>query len=98
MAKKKKRSVDPSEEFLRKLKQLSSGLIHMAATLDFQYRSSGSLFEDTTFDADGCDEIIRYLGARAEGIRFMTLMLHDSGTHKINPDAAERIRDMEIPT
>lgn len=95
--KKKKRSVDPSEDFIRKLKQLSSGLIHMAATLDFQYRSSGSLFDGTSFDADGCDEIIRYLGVRATAIQTMLLVLHES-SHPINQDAADRIADMEIPT
>lgn len=98
MAKKKKRSVDPSEEFLRKLKQLSSGLIHMAATLDFQYRCSGSLFGDDLLDEDMSQTLVDQLAEACEGVREGTLHLHDSGTHKINPDAAERIRDMEIPT
>ena len=94
--KKKKRSVDPSEDFIRKLKQLSSGLMHMAATLDFQYRSSGSLFQPEEYEIQ--QSLLEQLAEVGEGVREGILKLHNTETHPINQDAADRIRDMDIPT
>ena len=98
---KKKRVVDTRQDeiFIAKLRQLSSGLMHLVCTLDYQRRACTTDLcnEDVmSCDEDGAPEILAKLANVVEEVRSDVIFIHNHLV-PINPDAIQRIKDMDVP-
>jgi hypothetical protein len=98
---KKKRVVDTRQDeiFVAKLRQLSSGLMHLVCTLDYQRRAcTTDIVRDDGlgFSTTGADQISEELAELVETVRNVTVHIHENLV-PINPDAIQRIKDMDVP-